>query len=185
MDLTDAQRALLAPAAARNDRCLYPVVAPLKGGAVGNICRSLLRRGLIEEVPAGDAHSVWRCGDEGAPLTLRISDAGVAAMADATELGPDPENDTGVQPARAERAEQDGQHDHRGLVQNRPGGKQQALLALLRKSEGTTIAEMRAATGWQPHSVRGALSGIISKKLGHTVTSTNDTDRGRIYRIAD
>jgi hypothetical protein len=38
-------------------------------------------------------------------------------------------------------------------------------------------------TGWQPHSVRGALSGIVRKKLGHEVSSTKE-ERGRVYRIA-
>ena len=43
---------------------------------------------------------------------------------------------------------------------------------------------MQEATGWQPHSVRGALSGVMSKKLGHNVTSAKE-ERGRVYRIAD
>ena len=63
------------------------------------------------------------------------------------------------------------------------GAAQEALLGLLRRPEGATVAEMQGATGWQPHSVRGALSGLISKKLGHEVASTKE-ERGRVYRIA-
>ena len=51
-DLSDAQRSLLAPALAREDRCIFPVTARLKGGAMSNVARSLLKRGLVEEAPA-------------------------------------------------------------------------------------------------------------------------------------
>ncbi|RYG99307.1 MAG: DUF3489 domain-containing protein, partial [Alphaproteobacteria bacterium] len=60
---------------------------------------------------------------------------------------------------------------------------QQALLALLQRSDGATSTEMQEATGWLPHSVRGALSGIIAKKLGYKVTSAKEDFRGRVYRI--
>jgi hypothetical protein len=42
---------------------------------------------------------------------------------------------------------------------------------------------MTEATGWQAHSVRGALSGIIGKKLGLKVESEKLADRGRVYRL--
>jgi hypothetical protein len=57
------------------------------------------------------------------------------------------------------------------------------LVELLRQPAGATIVAMTAATGWQAHSVRGALSGAIKKKLGLAVTSAN-SDAGRIYRVA-
>ena len=63
------------------------------------------------------------------------------------------------------------------------GAAQQALLTLLRRAEGATRAELQQATGWQPHSVRGALSGLIKKKLGHEVSSAKE-ECGRVYRIA-
>ena len=42
---------------------------------------------------------------------------------------------------------------------------------MLRRKEGATIAQIVAATGWQPHTVRGAFAGALKKKLGLTVTS--------------
>jgi hypothetical protein len=42
---------------------------------------------------------------------------------------------------------------------------------------------MTALTGWQPHSVRGVMSGVLRKKLGLNVVSTKDED-GRRYHIA-
>ena len=56
------------------------------------------------------------------------------------------------------------------------------VIAMLRRPEGATIADLTAATKWQAHSVRGAMSGAIKKKRGLAVTSEK-TDGTRIYRI--
>jgi stage V sporulation protein SpoVS len=39
------------------------------------------------------------------------------------------------------------------------------------------------ATGWQPHSVRGALAGAIKKKIGHKVQSEKTARGERLYRL--
>ena len=51
----------------------------------------------------------------------------------------------------------------------RPGTKQAQLIDLLKRKKGATIDDAVKVTGWQPHSVRGAISGTIKKKLGLTV----------------
>jgi len=61
--------------------------------------------------------------------------------------------------------------------------KQVQLLALLRRPQGVTIAQAANALGWQPHSVRGLVSGVLKKRLGLTVSSAEGED-GRVYRIA-
>ncbi len=65
----------------------------------------------------------------------------------------------------------------------RKGTKQALLIDLLKRKTGAAIDEIVEATGWQPHSVRGAISGALKKKLGLTVTSDNVEGRGRVYRI--
>jgi hypothetical protein len=61
--------------------------------------------------------------------------------------------------------------------------KQAQLIAMLRRKEGATIAQIVAATGWQPHTVRGAFAGALKKKLGLVVTSEKVEGVGRIYRL--
>jgi Protein of unknown function (DUF3489) len=67
----------------------------------------------------------------------------------------------------------------------REGVKTEKVLDLLKRSNGATLAELIRATGWQPHSVRGFLSGTIGKKLGLALTSTKAEDGERSYSIKD
>ena len=66
----------------------------------------------------------------------------------------------------------------------RRGTKQAILIEMLRRPNGATIQQMTAKTGWQAHSVRGAISGTLKKKLGLMVTSEKPSDGPRRYRIA-
>lgn len=56
------------------------------------------------------------------------------------------------------------------------------LIALLRRRQGATLAEMVEATGWKTNSVRGALSGTLKKKLGLAVV-TEKAEGARVYRL--
>jgi hypothetical protein len=53
---------------------------------------------------------------------------------------------------------------------------------MVRRAEGATIAQPVADTGWQPHTVRGALAGALKKRLGLAVTSEK-IDGQRVYRL--
>ena len=64
----------------------------------------------------------------------------------------------------------------------REGSKQAQLIALLKKPSGGTIEEMTTLTGWQPHSVRGVMSGVLRKRLGLNIVSEKDGDE-RHWRI--
>ena len=57
------------------------------------------------------------------------------------------------------------------------------VLDLLKRSGGVTLKELIKATGWQPHSVRGYLSGTVGKKMKLTVASTKDADGERRYSV--
>lgn len=74
-------------------------------------------------------------------------------------------------------------HSPTGKMSNTPS-KQARVIALLRSPAGTTIAAMMQATGWQQHSVRGFLAGVIRKKLNLKLESIK-VNGNRIYRIDD
>jgi len=60
--------------------------------------------------------------------------------------------------------------------------KQAKLLDLLKRPAGATIAVLSEASGWQQHSVRGFLAGVVRKKLGLELVSAVEAEQ-RVYRI--
>jgi hypothetical protein len=171
IELTDAQAVILSAACAREDGAVFPVTASLKGGAVGNVCKSLLKRGLIEEIAAVNCDTVW-CHDEArGPVTLRATLLAYRALG----IGDDPEEQADDTPQSIAMA---------APVHRRSGTKQEAVIAMLRAEGGATIEEIMAATNWAGHTTRGFLSGALKKKLGLTITSEKVDGRGRSYMIA-
>ena len=170
VQLTDAQAVILSAACARTNGMVFPVTASLKGGAVGNVCKSLLKRGLIEEVRATDHATVWRHDEERGPITLRATPLAYSTLG----ITDDPEEQTNSQ-HETEAAPEPGRR--------RSGTKQEALIAMLRADGGATIDEIVEALGWRPHTVRGAMAGALKKKLGLTITSEKVDGRGRVYRL--
>jgi len=65
----------------------------------------------------------------------------------------------------------------------REGSKTAKVLDLLKRPGGATTKELIKATGWQPHSLRGFLSGTVRKKMGLAVTSTKANDGERSYSV--
>ncbi|MDP2737560.1 MAG: DUF3489 domain-containing protein [Pseudorhodobacter sp.] len=166
IQLSKAQSAILSAACARDDGAVFPVTTSLKGGAVGNVCKSLLKRALIEEIKATDLNTVWRHDEERGPITLRATPLAysVLGIADASE------------PAAPDAPAPE-------PVRRRSGTKQEALIEMLRAEGGATIDEIVAALQWQAHTIRGIMSGALKKKLGLTITSEKMDGRGRAYRL--
>lgn len=65
----------------------------------------------------------------------------------------------------------------------RNGSKTAKFLDLLKRSGGATSADLMKATGWQAHSVRGFISGVLGRKMGMKVTSTKVEDGERRYSL--
>lgn len=162
--LSDTQRAILTAAGSVANRLLQPELVALKGGAVRIVLASLLKRGMLEAVPAEQGQHSWWRSEAGEPLGLRVTDAGRQAVGSAATVPNTSESPASPKTFRA-------------------GTKQAALIALLQREEGATLEEMVDATGWLSHTVRGAMAGALKKRLGMEVTSEMVEGRGRIYRL--
>jgi len=183
--LSDTQAIILSAAAQRPERIALPLPESLRGGAAAEVVSTMIAKGLLQEVEfnARRGEPVWRETGDGHGTTLVATDAGLAAIGiepDEAEAAPasateaPPENPTpDSAPERTSSA-----------PTPRAGTKQAALIAMLRAPEGATIEEITAATGWQAHTVRGAIAGALKKKLGLDVTSEKVEGRGRVYRVA-
>ncbi len=191
--LSDSQLVVLSNACQRPDGRVYPVTLKLKGNAIGNVLKSLLAKGMVEEIPGGADDTVWRRGNDGAALTLRTTDAGLAALG--IEDGPSAADATTKTGKRASRAKtkKEPAPKKRGRIQRqtapkvprvtRADSKQAHLIEMLERAKGASIDEITKALEWQKHTVRGAIAGALKKKLGLEIVSEK-VDGTRVYRIA-
>ena len=157
--LTTTQAAILKAAAARPDGSIEPLPTNLRGGARTAVIDGLLARGLIAE-------------SEGCHL---LTDAGYAAVGKRHPI------QKGVQKTDAPDALTRSEPIPRTI---RSGTKLATIIDAMRNPDGATIAQMMADTGWQAHSVRGAISGMVRKRLGYEVSTAKGADGQRAYRIA-
>ena len=165
IQLTITQATILSAACARDDGLVFPVTASIKGGPVGNSLKSLLKRGLIEEIKASNLNTVWR-HDEAGSLTLRTTPLAYSALGIGDAEGTAPAVQPDLTPAT-----------------RRKGTKQTQLIAMLTAADGASINEIIAVTGWLAHTARGVISGVLRKKLGLKVTSEKNDARGRVYKL--
>ena len=191
--LTDTQLLVLSSASQRSSLNLLPMPNHLKGGAIPKVLHVLLTGGLVAEVEAVDGEPVWRRTDDGRETRLILTSAGLAALGiePVTPAAAAPQaGDGGESKALANVPAADASVAPTGAVnapvrKTREGTKQAALIAMLKAPAGATIAEIVEVTGWQAHTVRGALAGALKKKLGLDVTSEKEGERGRVYRVID
>ncbi|UPH70203.1 DUF3489 domain-containing protein [Abyssibius alkaniclasticus] len=175
--LSDTQTIILTRAAQNADRIALPLPDSLRGGAAAKVVSAMLTKGFLEEVEADmrKGESVWRETGDGHGVTLVATDAGLAA------IGIEPE-DANTAPAGATDAPTETEAAPKARMP-REGTKQAALIVMLRAPDGATIEEIMTATNWQSHTVRGAMSGALNKKLGLEVTSEKVEGRGRVYKL--
>ena len=183
--LTDSQLVILSAAAKREDRAVlpFPKSLKLKGRALHATLTALCRKGLLAEQPAEREQPAWHENADGRRTMLKLTNAGLLAI----DSGGAAQKRRTSSPnsGRSRTSSTKSSRTPDGNAQPRPGSKQALLLELLRRRAGASLVEIVAATGWQPHSVRGAISGTVHKKLGLRVTNERVEQRGRVYRIAE
>ena len=170
--LTDTQLVILSQASQRTDGAVLPLpeTLTLNKGSSASVLKGLLKRNLIAERPIEEGEECWREASEGQRLGLAITDEALELLGIAPTDGTN--SDTDEKPKRPARSK---------VAQS--GTKQAMLVDLLKRKRGASIEEVMERTGWQAHSIRGAISGTLKKKLGLDVTSEKVDGRGRVYRI--
>ncbi len=155
--LTPTQALLLRAAARRADGRVIPP-DNLRGGARVKAMTALVRREWIEASDGG----------------FLLTDAGYAV---AGRNRPAPPAAEGIR-------EMDTPDDLQLLegIPVRPGTKLAALVVALRRPQGASCLQLMLATGWQPHSVRGAIA-ALRRRLGLEVVLTRNAAGERVYRI--
>jgi hypothetical protein len=185
--LTDTQSIILSAAAQRADHIALPLPTNLRGGAATKVVGTMLVKGLLEEVDADlrKRELIWRETGDGHGVTLVATAAGLDAVGVAQEAGP--ANAAPLDAADAPTDEPAAQAAVTGAAPTsrapREGTKQAALIDMLSRPEGATIEEIATGLQWAPHTVRGAMSGALKKRLGLVITSQKVDGRGRVYQI--
>ncbi len=182
--LTDTQLVVLSAGSQRPGYRVLPLPERIRGGAAKKVVAGLLSRGLVQEVEADRDDPIHREAEDGQRLTLAATEAALAALG----VEPDTAPERATEAAPAEQASNGGDVGDAAPAATqartpREGTKQARLIAMLETPEGASIAEITEATGWQPHTVRGAIAGALKKRLGLDVTSDKVEGRGRVYRI--
>jgi Protein of unknown function (DUF3489) len=106
------------------------------------------------------------------PAQAATAPAMPAPAADAREAKP------AGRRARAKAKAMPGNAASAGRPTPRAGTKQALMIELLKRPEGATVEQIATATGWQKHTIRGAISGALKKKLGLTVEATRTREVG-------
>ena len=191
----DTQLVLLSAASQRDDHCLVPPAGPKRGQAQKAIIK-LLEAGIAKEIRAKARAPIWRRDEEkGHIYALKLTAAGVKAIAvdetprsqgdperraDHLMVSVDPKPESSSDPAAAiDRPNSSVASTPRFP---RRGTKIAGVIELLHSSDGVTLAELVANTGWLPHTARAALTGL--RKRGYAVRIDRaDKARGSVYRI--
>jgi hypothetical protein len=193
--LSDAQLSMLRAAAKRGDGCLTPP-ASLRGAQIAKAGEKLIAAGLVREVKAKAAAPVWRRdGETGAAFALKLTAAGAKAIVvneGAASVGAfagecdakleSTQESQRVSPECTQTAALSPTKQARAKGEPRATSKIAAVIGLLVRTDGATLAELIAATGWLPHTTRAALTGL--RKRGYVLAlDRSDHERSSVYRV--
>src|SRR5271166_110363 len=168
--LTDAQLEMMSAAAQREDRCL---TAPetMTGAAVSKAGAKLMKLGFAREIHAKPGTPLWRRDETGRSFAVKLTAAGLKAIA--VDEEPKDANEPGEasQPQLLPEAKNGVSLDdvgrHAPTAAPRDGSKLALMIDLLRRADGATIVDLTQATGWLAHTTRAAITGL--RKRGYAL----------------
>jgi hypothetical protein len=180
--LTDAQLVMMSGAAQRKDRCLS---APptIKGAALTKIGIKLTKLGLVREIGAKRAAPIWRRDDAGQGYALKLTAAGLKAIAFDAGSQDAIQASEALQPEAQNVASPEERGDAARVAAPRDGSKLALVIEHLQRADGATLIDLTQATGWLPHTTRAALTGL--RKRGYAVIRERIGVGDSVYRISD
>jgi hypothetical protein len=180
--LTDTQLVMMSAAAQRKDRCLS-APATIKGAALSKVGVKLAKLGLAREIEAKPGAPIWRRDDAGQGYALKLTAAGLKAIAVDEGSRDKTKRNEALQP----QAKNGASPDEGGLPGRvsvpRDGSKLALVIEHLQRADGATIIDLTDATGWLPHTTRAALTGL--RKRGYAVIRERLVAGDPVYRISD
>ena len=180
--LPDTQLVMMRAAAQRKDRCLS-TPATIKGAALSKVTTKLTKLGLVREIEAKPGASIWRRDDAGQGYALKLTAAGLKAIAVDEESRDASLPSEALQPQAQNVAGPDEDGHPAGVAAPRDGSKLALVIELLGRAHGATIIALTQATGWLPHTTRAALTGL--RKRGYAVIRERIGAGDSVYRISD
>src|SRR3984885_4173433 len=164
--LTDAQLVMMSAAGQRKDRCLS-APATIKGAALTKVGVKLAKLGLAREIEAKPGAPIWRRDDAGQGYALKLTAAGLKAIAvDEESRGASEPSEAPLPQAKNVGNPDEGGHPA-GVAVPRDGSKLALVIEHLQRAHGATIIDLTQAAGWLPHTTRAALTGL--RKRGYAV----------------
>jgi hypothetical protein len=179
--LTDAQVVMMNAAAQRKDRCLS-APAKIKGAALTKVGVKLAKLGLAREIGAKAGAPIWRRDDAGQGYALKLTAAGLKALAVDDGSQDTIESSEAPLPQAKEVASPD-EGSQPACVVPRDGSKLALVIEHLQRADGATLIDLTQATGWLPHTTRAALTGL--RKRGYAVIRERIGVEDSVYRISD
>jgi len=170
----DIESLILSAAKSRPDNSLYPLPksVKLKPDELHTLIQSLMKRRIVELGRTDDPTKAWKTDRRGEHLMPILTIDVIKGMMTAKDI------------REAVRKRQEGRQATTTTKPTRHRATKLAILIdLLRRKSGASIKDMVKATKWKPHSIRGAMSGILKKKHRMRIEGTPDKHRGRVYRF--
>jgi hypothetical protein len=206
--LTHTQSILLTTAVAREDGAA-PIPTNMRKAVAAKAAASLVERKLMREVRTRKGMPIWRVDDAGRSVSLVITRAGRDAVGakdgvkTAAEVVMKTANDSdAIATHNAKNTRAALRQSSRSVgpaveasthfevdlgaasasAEPRSGTKLAQVIATVRESEGATLEALVSVTGWQPHTVRAALTRL--RKRGFAIERARVDGKGSsVYRI--
>ena len=196
-DLTDTQRAIIEEGVKKKHNDIHELDSFYKHmpAVREKVIQGMLKRGLLTAARKEGKKTIYVLSEAARGAIAQPVETGSAAKTAKAESKAKPGNapkasskkpeKSGAKPGQASGKSRAKPGQDSGKSETKPAktSKQQVIIDLLSRKEGATLGQLVKATGWQQHSIHGAMANM-RKKLKLAIDSTKEDGKDRVYRIA-